>query len=167
MARRPRTPSLRRATATAKSATRSATRLGELALAAGDVVDARVRQLAAAGADPVKLAHPEFQMMASEKVVALAAATSALGESVPAVLETMQRWLTAHGQIALATGARLATTTSPAAWWHLWQDQATASFNASSRATEELMATTVRAFGAALSPVHRKATSNARRLAGG
>lgn len=165
MARRPRTPSLRRAAGTARTATRSAARMGELAVAAGEVVDARLRQLAAAGSDPVKLAHPEFQMMVSEKLVAMTAAGSALGQAVPAVMETMQRWFVTHGRIAFEAGGRLATTRDPAAWWHFWQDQGMASFNATSRAAEELMATGVRAFGAALTPVHGKAVSNARRLA--
>jgi hypothetical protein len=106
-------------------------------LAAGRTIAHRSRMLAEAAGDPVALGHPEFVRMGSEKIAAGAEAALALAAAFPAL---QYRW---------------------AVWWLGQGFRAPSAIIAAQQsfAREGIALAT-----AALRPVHRAASGNARRL---
>ena len=93
--------------------------------------------LAEAAGDPVALSHPEFSRMGSEKIVAGTEAAVALAMALPAL---QYRW---------------------AAWW---LDQGFRTPAAMISAQQSFAREAIEMATAALRPVHRTASGNARRL---
>jgi hypothetical protein len=164
MARGVQPPNLSRALATARASANAMARAGEIALAAGEVIDARSRVIAGALADPTKLADPELVGMVTEKAVAALASWRALSLAVPSMTATTQRWLTAQATIIAEGAAAMVAARTPADWLLTWQSHATRSLSASAQAAEQLISAGTRAYAASLGPIHRKATGNAKRL---
>jgi hypothetical protein len=141
------------------------TRLGELAVAATAVIDRRTQMAAAALANPVELAAPEFTTMVTEKVEATVLSAHAVQGGLPAVTRAAQTWLGRHVAAVGDAATMLWAVGSPVALLALWPRLALASFEANAAAAGEMMHLGVRVFGAGLKPIHRAATRNARRLA--
>lgn len=159
-----RTPNLNRALATARTSTKALVRAGEIAVASGEVIDARTRLIAEGLRDPVKLIDPELVGMVTEKVVAAMASWGALIVAAPAFAAIYQSWIIAQGRALGETGTALATAHTPQGWLSILQGHAVKSIDASTRATEQMMAATSRAVVSSMAPIHSKATGNARRL---
>ena len=110
---------------------------GETWLASGRTIAHRSRMLAEAAGDPVALGHPEFSRMGSEKIAAGAEAAVALAAALPAL---QYRW---------------------AAWW---LDHGFRAPFAIFAAQQLFARQGIEMATAALRPVHRTASGNARRL---
>jgi hypothetical protein len=113
---------------------------GETWLSSGQTIAHRSRMLAQAAGDPVALGHPEFSRMGSEKIAAGIEAAVALAMALPAL---QYRWAT---------------------WWldQGFRTPAAMIFAHQSFAREAIEMAT-----AALRPVHRTASGNARRCTAG
>jgi hypothetical protein len=139
---------------------------GEIAVASGEVIDARTRLMAEGMADPSKLDHPELVGMVTEKLVAAVASWGALATAIPAMVATTQTWLAAQARILAESSLALTNAGTVQIWMAAWQSHATRSIDASTRAAEQLMTSGSRALVASMAPIHSKATGNARRLRG-
>jgi hypothetical protein len=150
---------------TATQALTNARRVGELATAAVAVIDRRTRQIGVALGDPAALAAPEFTLMVTEKLKAAALAGRALQRGGPSAAHAAQSWL--EQQVAAGGGAMTALwhARSPADLLGLGQRAIVAGAAAQVALAAELMHLGPQLFGAALAPIHRTATRNARRLA--
>jgi hypothetical protein len=115
------------------------TRTAEMLLASGQVIAMRVSRMAAAGASPTARDRKEFLRMGSEKVQAGAQSALAVGA----------QWQAIGWQL----------------WARGWQQWMTLLGGAAVRAAP-LHSHLPRLAQAALAPVHRAATANARRLSG-
>lgn len=115
------------------------TRTAEMLLASGQVIAMRVTRMAAAGASPTARDRKEFLRMGSEKLQAGAQSTLAVAA----------QWQAMGWQL----------------WARGWQQWLALLGGAAARAVP-LHAQLPRLAQAALAPVHRTATANARRLAG-
>lgn len=159
-----RTPSLNRALATARTSTKALVRAGEIAVASGEVIDARTRLIAEGLRNPVKLIDPELVGMVTEKVAAVMASCGALAIAAPGFAAVTQSWLGAQARIMGEAGIALAGARTPQGWLSAWQSCAARSIDASTRAVEHWMASTSRAVASTIAPIHSRATGNARRL---
>ena len=122
-------------------------RVAETMIASAEVIGHRSGAIGAALRDPWSADHPELQRMVSEKMEAFARA----GLIATRDVQTLQTvWLATWWQLAtLATAGRAPT---PAQVTALWSRSA------------DLLGCSARAGTAALDPIHRSATANARRL---
>jgi hypothetical protein len=110
---------------------------GETWLASGRTIAHRSRMLAEAAGDPAALGHPEFSRMGSEKIAAGVEAAAALAAALPAL---QYRWV---------------------AWW---LDPGFRTVAAIFAAQQAFARDGIEMATAALRPVHRTASGNARRL---
>ncbi|HMR30446.1 MAG TPA: hypothetical protein PKA13_16130 [Geminicoccaceae bacterium] len=159
-----RTPSFNRALATARTSTKALVRAGEIAVASGEVIDARSRLIAEGLGNPAKLVDPELVGMVTEKIAAAMASWGALAVSAPGFAAVAQSWLAAQARILGEGGLALAGAHTPQGWLSAWQSCAARSIDASTRAAEQLMASASRTVASTIAPIHSKATGNARRL---
>lgn len=136
-------------------------KVAELAIAAPQVVAIRTARMLAAGANPGAADRAEFSQMGREKLQALGESMFAMGAQI---VRTNQEY----------------ARTAALQWWRLWT---TPSWLATYRPVSQAMASLPRATGlipgptrsqrqramstlveAGLTPVHKRATANARRL---
>ncbi len=152
---------LARSAALAGGAARRASRL---ATNSGDVIAARMALAATAMADPARADGAEFQRMVSEKVTAFAAASQIMAGRCAVLGAELARLGALEAAETRRGLADLALAGSPAAalaaqarlvggfWGRAWSNAAL------------LAQLGLRAQNAALAPVHRTASANARRL---
>jgi hypothetical protein len=132
---------------------------GETWLASGRTIAHRSRMLAAAAGDPAALGHPEFSRMGSEKLAAALEASARLAATLPALQLRWGAWWVDQGW---ATAAMFAARPQDLA-----RSQAAllGSFLAIQQSfTIALARDGIEMATAALRPVHRTASGNARRL---
>jgi hypothetical protein len=137
---------------------------GELAIASGRVIAERAALGVAALVDPGTADHAEFARMGPEKMKAFASAGSVLQRRSGAFVEEMARFAGVEAALALRAAGELALCRSPVDVLALNNRLALAWFGRAVSHAVALGALTVAAGGAALVPVHRAATGNARRL---
>ena len=112
----------------------------ELAIAAPQVVALRTARMLAAGANPGAADRAELTQMSTEKVQAFWESMFAMGTQI---VRTQQEY----------------ATTAALQWWRLWTNPSW--LVPTSRKRQSEMSKLV---DAALTPVHKRATANARRL---
>ena len=154
----------RRMHGTGLEAAKALVRAGEIAVASGEVIDARSRLIAEGLGNPAKLVDPELVGMVTEKIAAAMASWGALAVSAPGFAAVAQSWLAAQARILGEGGLALAGAHTPQGWLSAWQSCAARSIDASTRAAEQLMASASRTVASTIAPIHSKATGNARRL---
>jgi hypothetical protein len=159
-----RTPNLNRALATARTSTKALVRAGEIAVASGEVINARTKLIAEGLGNPVKLVDPELVGMVTEKVAAAMASWGALLVAAPGLTAVTQSWLAVQARILGESSLALAGARTPQSLLSAWQTYVARSVDASTRAAEHWMASTSRAVASTIAPIHSKATGNARRL---
>jgi hypothetical protein len=136
----------------------------EMLLASGQVIGTRLGRIAGAGANPNARDRKEFALMGSEKVKAatessLAVATRLQAANYQLMARAWQQWLASAGAFTALAGSRTFGETLSR------QNRLFHSLARSSRSQSQLSSDTARLAGAALGPVHRAASANARRLA--
>ena len=131
--------------ASRKHLTRIGAQTAGLALAAPQVVAHRVNRMMTAGPAPGARDLREFNLMTSEKAVALA-----------------ESWI-AMGAYMMRANQSLALTMIGASW-KVWLSLATFGFPV--RHAQQLQSNALGMISAGMAPVHRKAVANAKRLAG-
>lgn len=159
-----RTPNLNRALATARTSTKALVRTGEIAVASGEVINARMKLIAEGLCNPVKLIDPELVGMVTEKVAAAMASWGALLVATPTLSTVAHSWYAAQWRIMGESSLALAGARTPQAWLSAWQTQSARSIDAATRAAEHWMGATSRTLASTIAPIHSKATGNARRL---
>ena len=137
---------------------------GELAVASGRVIAERAALGIAALLDPSTADHTEFARMVPEKMKAFSAASAALQRRSGEFVAEMARFAAAETALALSAAGEFALCRSPADLLALQNRLALAWFGRAVSQTLALGALAVSAGGAALAPVHRAATGNAKRL---
>jgi hypothetical protein len=137
---------------------------GELAVASGRVIAERAALGVAALIDPSTADHIEFARMVPEKMKAFSAASAALQRRSGEFVAEMARFAGTEAALALSAAGQLALCRSPADLLALQNRLAVAWFGRAVSQSLALGALAVGAGGAALAPVHRAATGNARRL---
>jgi hypothetical protein len=139
-------------------------RAGELGVAAGKVVAHRVGLGLAALANPLDADHAEFARMVPEKTEAFTAAGTIMLERTAAIGQRIAAHTMKEAMLAGRAGLEMAATADPAS---LLRVQSRFLAGAASRFIELAMQVggmSLAIGGAALVPVHRTATANARRI---
>jgi len=136
----------------------------ELAVASGRVIAERAALGVAAFIDPANADHAEFARMAPEKMTAFSAAAAVLQRRAGAFVGQMARFAGDEATIALRVTGELARCRSHADLLVLNNRVAVAWLGRAFAHSVTLGALAVGASGAAMAPVHRAATGNARRL---
>ncbi|WP_051341381.1 phasin family protein [Azospirillum halopraeferens] len=143
---------------------RTATIQGELGVAAARTIGYRTAMMAGAFQDPRALTDPEFVRMGAEKVEAAAESATALVAGFADMQEAWMSLLTGPVQAAALAFGGIGTCRTPMDLIDIQrrcvQDSVTAGMAAGMRFAESAAALG----GAALGPLHRKASANARRL---
>jgi hypothetical protein len=151
---------------TVAAAAASHGRGGELAFAAGEVVAKRMALGAAAIVDPLSADHAELARMVPEKARAFGDADTVMLQRSGAMAQQMAQF--AANELALAARATLALAAcrSPADLAAAQGRFVTGWLGRAMSHAIALGAMAVRSQAAAMAPVHRTATGNARRLGG-
>jgi hypothetical protein len=136
----------------------------ELAMASSRVVSKRTELGVAAIADPLQAEHAELARMVPEKTKALSASNAVLLKGLGEMAEQVAGFLINEMAIATRTTSQLAYCRTPAAAMGLQSRLAMEWYGRVFSQCIELAALAVRSQGAMLTPVHRAATNNARRL---
>jgi hypothetical protein len=142
----------------------NARRAGETAVAATLTIAKRQEMLALAMSDPRHLAHPEFTRMVTEKLRATSEATLAALTHAGKPTQDLDRWVQAHGEIAILAWQSLARATTPASLFDLWATTTRKSVEASMVFAQAMSGIGASMFRVGLEPYHRAVTANARRL---
>lgn len=138
--------------------------VGELAVASGEVVSRRMALGAAAMVDPMNADHAEFARMVPEKAQAFAAAGAAMLQRSSDVAMQLTTFATNEMTIAVKATLAMAACRTPVA---LMAAQSRFVMGSVGRAVSQavsLGAFAVRSQAAAIAPVHKAATANAKRL---
>ena len=140
-----------------------ATSYAEMAVASTEVVARRTQRMAVAGSSPGSRDRREFALMGQEKVDAGAESARAVGAELLRLNHrfAMQAWLTvlaASTDMMRLAGSR---TTSQAV---ARQKKLASTLTRASPTAASLSAATASLTGAALKPIHSRATRNAARL---
>jgi hypothetical protein len=138
---------------------------GELAAAAGQVIAHRMSMGVSAMVAPHTADHAEFARMVPEKLDAFADAGAALLLRSGSVGETMLRYTVNEAAATSKAILSLATARTPAALVNAQVEYAQGWFDRALRQCWSLGMLALHAQSAAIAPIHRKATHNARRLA--
>jgi Phasin protein len=139
-------------------------RHGELALASGGVVAKRMALGAAAMVDPLNADHAEFARMVPEKAQAFADAGAVLLQRSGAVAQQMAKFAANEMALAMRATVALAACRTPSDLAAAQARLVTAWLGRAMSQAIALNAMAVRSQAAAMAPVHRTATANARRL---
>ena len=137
---------------------------GELALASGEVVAKRLALGAAAMVDPLGADHAELARMIPEKVAAFSDAGAVLLQRSGAVARQVAKFAANEMALAMRAGMALAACRTPAELATAQSRLVTAWFGRAMSQSIALGSMAVRSQAAAMAPVHRTATANARRL---
>jgi hypothetical protein len=165
----PRSLSVRTASNLSTLWVKSAVLAWETALAAPQVIALRTARMAAAGIRPDARDSREFARMSHEKGEACVEAMSSIGGHLLKVqqqvaMEVMQQWLggaTHWWSLALRPGFGWPLPAFPAVFQAALPKAAPL---LASLSPEQLALAGARIYAAALTPIHRRATANARRL---
>lgn len=136
----------------------------ELAMVSSRVVSKRTELGVAAMADPLRAEHAELARMLPEKTKALSASNAVLIKGLGEMAEQVTGFLMNEMAIATRTTSQLAFCRTPAAAMGLQSRLAIEWYGRVFSQYIELVSLAVRSQGAMLTPVHRAATDNARRL---
>jgi hypothetical protein len=128
----------------------------EMTVAAGQTIGHRSLMLAQAAGDPVALRHPEFTRMMTEKMAVAVETGAEMTRRLAAAQWGWAGWFGAQAQLGAA-----ALAASPAIAWQHWL---TASTGQAAEIGQRLMADAAALADAGLTPAHRVASANARRL---
>jgi hypothetical protein len=150
-------------TAMALAGTNSA-RNGGLAVAAGEVIAKRMALGAAALVDPMNADHGEFAKMIPEKTAAFSAAGLVWLQWSARVTQQMAVFAANEAALAAQAGAAMASCRTPADLAAAQGNFAMAWFSRALSQSVALGSMALRSQAAAIAPVHRSATANARRL---
>lgn len=140
--------------------------VGELALASGEVVVKRMALGAAAMVDPLNADHAEFARMVPEKAQAFSDAGTAILQRSSDVLQQMANYAVAEMSIAMKFSMGMAAYRTPAALAAAQSKFLLGWLGRSLSQSAALGHFAVRSQAAAIAPVHKTATANARRLKG-
>jgi hypothetical protein len=150
----------------AAAATRLVRDLDEMGRAAVETITHRSAVIAGAVQDPRKLADPELSLMMTEKVEAAAAAATAVLApqlmAMPGLYAT--RWLGDQVALAARSAGQIARDPTVAGAVRQWQRAAEGMALINAAYATAMLGTMVELSAAALAPVHKAATANARRL---
>jgi hypothetical protein len=139
---------------------------GEMLMAAGEVIGARVALGTVAMLNPAIADHAEFAKMLPEKTEAFAAAGTILTDRSMRAARYVAQAASNELSIAAAACSALVTCADPARALSLQTEYAAGWFGRTVALSMRLGAMALQAQGAAMGPVHRTATDNARRLRG-
>jgi hypothetical protein len=137
---------------------------GEMLFSSGQVITARVQQIARAGSNPSQRDRREMLLMGSEKVKAatqsaFAVATGLQAANLQLATRAWQQWMTSFTAFGALAGSRsLGEALSR-------QHRLAQALQRSGHSSSRMSADAARLASAALLPVHAAATANARRLA--
>ncbi|HEY0837620.1 MAG TPA: phasin family protein [Azospirillum sp.] len=141
---------------------RTAEQHGELGIAAARTIGYRTAMMAGAMQDPTKLTNPEFLLMGTEKVEAVAKAAHAF---TLGLADLQDAW------VSLCTLPVRTLSSVFSGGTGGWQQAPMALWTLHTRIVEDTMAASMRfaqsaasLAGAGLAPIHRTASANARRL---
>ncbi|MGQ9366258.1 phasin family protein [Azospirillum sp. ST 5-10] len=143
---------------------RTATLQGELGVAAARTIGYRTAMLAGAMQDPQALVDPEFVRMGAEKVEAAAESATALAAGIADLQDAWMALLTGPAQAAALAVGGVGACRTPFDLLDVqrrWMEESIASGMAAGLRFAEAAAALG---GAALAPMHRRASANARRL---
>jgi hypothetical protein len=136
----------------------------EMLLASGQVIGTRLGRIASAGANPSPRDLKELALMGSEKVKAatessLAVATRLQAANYQLMARAWRQWLASAGAFTALAGSRTFGEALSS------QNRLFHSLVRSGHSHSQLSSDTARLASAALGPVHRAASANAKRLA--
>jgi hypothetical protein len=155
---------LRKVTRTLASAGANSAKGAELAMASSRVVSKRTELGVAAIADPLQAEHRELERIIPEKTKAFSASNSVLIKGLGEMAEQAAGFVINEMAIATRMTSELALCRTPAAVLGLQSQLTMEWYGRLFSQYIELAALAVRSQGAMLTPVHRVATDNARRL---
>jgi hypothetical protein len=162
-----RTPALRGAKRIGNAARVAATngrKTGELAVAAGRVVAKRVSLGAAAAIDPLNADHAEFARMVPEKTIAFSQAGMTSLRYSGEVAQRVASYAASEMAAMAAAAVAIAGCRTSAGIVAAQSRFSTAWFTRALSQSIALGSLAMRSQGAAMAPIHRTATANARRL---
>ena len=155
---------LRKVTKTLAVAGANLAKGAELAMASSRVVSKRTELGVAAIADPLRAEHRELERIIPEKTKAFSASNAVLIKGLGEVAERAAGFVINEMAIATRMTSELALCRTPAAVLGLQSRLAMEWYGRVFSQYIALAALAVRSQGAMLTPVHRAATDNARRL---
>ena len=155
----------RRMQRTASAATRTALKGAALAQATGDVLAKRTALGLSAMANPAQADHLEFVRIVPEKMAAFSASAMTLMRCSREMAELAARFAASEIANATAAGANLARCRTPAAAAAVQSRFATAWMLRALSQSIAVGALAMRSYGDVVTPVHRAAVRNSRRLA--
>ena len=147
-------------------ATRSASRGGDLAIAAGQVMAIRMALGMAAAFDPLRADHVEFSRMVPEKVAAFSAAGMIMLKRSDRATRQMTRFASDEVMTTARATIAMAGCSSPAALAEAQGRFALAWFDRAASNVIAMAMLALRAQDAAVTPIRQEATANAERLLG-
>lgn len=139
---------------------------GELALVSGEVVAKRLALGAAAMVDPLNADHAEFARMAPEKAQAFTEAGAAVLQRTGEVAQQMADYALAEISIAMRSTMGMAACRTPVALASAQGKFLRGWISRSLSQAAAMGSIAVSYQAAAMAPVHKTATANARRLKG-
>jgi hypothetical protein len=142
----------------------NARKSSRLALAAGQVIAKRLALGAAAMVDPLAADHAEFARIIPEKALAFSETGMIWLQRSGAVAEQMGRFAASEMAIVAKAAADIAGCRTPAGVIAAQSRFATAWFARALSRSIALGSLAMRSQGAAIAPMHKAATANARRL---
>jgi hypothetical protein len=137
---------------------------GELAVAASQVVTKRMALGAAAIMDPLNADHAEFATIVTEKAKAFSEAGMTWLQGSAEIAERVTSFAASEMAASAAAARALARCRTSAALFATQSNAVTAWFARALSHSIALGALAMRSQAAALAPIHRAATANARRL---
>lgn len=145
--------------------TRTGVKTGEMGVAAAQTIGYRTAMMAAATANPIDFANPEFVRMGAEKVEALLEAGHAVAKGIG---EMQLAWMTlmqGQARAAMTLAGGLGQIRGPMDVAALQQRAVTETVEAGINATLYLVESAAALTRAGMTPAYRKVRANARRLA--
>jgi hypothetical protein len=137
---------------------------GELAVAAGKVIAKRVALAAAAVVDPLNADHAEFARIIPEKATAFSSAGMAWLQGSSEAAQRISAFAASELATAATAALAIAGSKTPAGAIAAQRSFATAWFARVFSQSIALGSLAIKSQGAAMAPIYRAATANARRL---
>jgi hypothetical protein len=148
----------RKRTTRRRSPADPATRMAEMALAAGQTIGHRSLMLAQAAGNPAAMADPEFTRMVAEKMAVAAETGMTVATRMAAAQQAWAGWFGAQLPLGLAALTGAANPVS------VWQEWMRLSVSQSAEIGTRLLDDAAALTEASLAPAHRVVSANARRL---
>ena len=137
---------------------------GEMLLAAGDVINARLEMMAAGMTDPRKVDLKELSLMSTEKVEALSASASAMGKTFGDIGERVGTGLVTEANLATRAVTAMATAKTPAGAMQAQYSYAVGWWGRAATQMLTLNTELLKGQADAMRPIHKTAVANAKRL---